>query len=79
MPVGGIREKVLAAHRAGIKVVFIPKKNEKDLLELSKKVRSELNIMPINHIDELIEVALLKAEPIPEEDKTEKNDQVGEE
>ncbi len=80
LPVGGIREKVLAAHRAGIKVVFIPKKNEKDLLELSKKVRSELNIMPINHIDELIEVALLKAEPIPEEeDKTEKNDQVGEE
>ncbi|MAT44420.1 MAG: endopeptidase La [Anaerolineaceae bacterium] len=75
LPVGGIREKVLAAHRAGIKVVFIPKKNEKDLLELSKKVRSDLNIIPINHIDELIEVALLEAEPVPEEEKTEEKEQ----
>lgn len=73
LPVGGIREKVLAAHRAGIKVVFIPKKNEKDLLELNKKVRSELNIIPINHIDELIDIALLPAEVTVEEEGQEQN------
>lgn len=62
LPVGGIREKILAAHRAGITTVIIPKKNEKDLEEISKKVRSVVKITPISHMDELIDIALLPEE-----------------
>jgi ATP-dependent Lon protease len=66
LPVGGIREKILAAHRAGITTIIIPKKNEKDLEELNKKVRNSLNIIAINHIDEILDIALL-----PKQEKTE--------
>lgn len=66
LPVGGIREKILAAHRAGITTIIIPKKNEKDLEELNKKVRTSLNIIAINHIDEILDIALL-----PKQEKTE--------
>jgi len=62
LPVGGIREKILAAHRAGITTIIIPKKNEKDLGELNKKVRSSLNIIGINHIEEILDIALLPAQ-----------------
>jgi ATP-dependent Lon protease len=62
LPVGGIREKILAAHRAGITTIIIPKKNEKDLGELNKKVRASLNIIAINHIDEILDIALLPAQ-----------------
>ncbi len=59
LPVGGIREKILAAHRAGITTIIIPKKNEKDLEELNKKVKAKINIIAVTHIDEVIDVALL--------------------
>jgi ATP-dependent Lon protease len=45
LPVGGIREKVLAAHRAGLRTVLMPRKNEKDLIDVPKRARSELNII----------------------------------
>jgi ATP-dependent Lon protease len=63
LPVGGIREKILAAHRAGITKIFIPVKNEKDLVDLSKKVRKQLNIVLVKHMDEVIEEVLLPADP----------------
>lgn len=63
LPVGGIREKILAAHRAGITKIFIPVKNEKDLIDLSKKVRKQLNIVLVKHMDDVIDQVLLPADP----------------
>ena len=59
LPIGGVREKVLAAHRAGIKTVIIPKKNLKDLVDVPKKARNDLNICPVEHLDEVLEIAVL--------------------
>ncbi len=59
LPVGGIREKVLAAHRSGLKTVILPKKNLKDLIEVPKRARSQLRIIPVEHMDEVLEIALL--------------------
>jgi ATP-dependent Lon protease len=61
LPVGGVREKVLAAHRAGLKTVILPKKNLKDLVDVPKRARNELNIVPVEHIDQVLEVALAPA------------------
>jgi len=54
LPVGGIREKVLAANRIGIKTILIPEKNIKDLVELPEQVRNVLEIIPVNHMDQVI-------------------------
>jgi ATP-dependent Lon protease len=59
LPVGGIREKVLAAHRAGLKTVILPKRNLKDLIDIPKRARSELKIYSVDHIDQVLELALL--------------------
>ena len=62
LPIGGVREKVLAAHRAGLKTVILPEKNLKDLIDLPKTARSELKIIPVRHMDDVLQVALsLKA------------------
>jgi ATP-dependent Lon protease len=58
LPIGGVREKVLAAHRAGLKVVLLPEKNMKDLFDVPKAVRSELKIVPVKHMDQVLELAL---------------------
>jgi ATP-dependent Lon protease len=58
LPVGGIREKVLAAHRAGIKKVILPEKNMKDLIDIPKKVIIDLKIIPVQHMDEVLKHAL---------------------
>jgi ATP-dependent Lon protease len=60
LPIGGVREKVLAAHRAGLKTVLLPEKNMKDLVELPKTARSELKIIPIKHMDDVLAIALAK-------------------
>ena len=65
LPIGGVREKVLAAHRAGLKVVLLPEKNLKDLHDVPKTARSELKIVPVTHMDQVIDVALAP-EPIIE-------------
>jgi ATP-dependent Lon protease len=65
LPVGGVREKVLAAHRIGLKNVIIPKHNEKDLIEIPKNVRSELKITLVEHIDEVLRQALRKESVLP--------------
>jgi len=59
LPVGGVREKVLAAHRAGIKKVILPKLNMKDLVDVPKRARNDLEITSVEHMDEVIKVALL--------------------
>jgi ATP-dependent Lon protease len=58
LPIGGVREKVLAAHRAGLKVVILPEKNLKDLVELPKTARAELKIIPVKHLDDVLKIAL---------------------
>ncbi len=58
LPIGGVREKVLAAHRAGIKIVVLPEKNMKDLVDVPKTARAELRIIPVSHEDQVLEVAL---------------------
>jgi ATP-dependent Lon protease len=58
LPIGGLREKTLAAHRAGLKVVLIPEKNVKDLVDVPKKVREDLKIVPIQHMDQIIDLAI---------------------
>jgi ATP-dependent Lon protease len=61
LPIGGVRNKVLAAHRAGLKTVILPEKNLKDLVDVPKKALAELNIVPVTVMDEVLEVALMPA------------------
>jgi ATP-dependent Lon protease len=61
LPVGGVREKVLAAYRAGLKTVILPRRNLKDLVDVPKRARSELNIIPIEHMDQVFDLALAPA------------------
>ena len=60
LPIGGLKEKLLAAHRAGIKQVLIPKENEKDLAEMPKKIIDDIKITPVEHADEVLKIALTK-------------------
>ena len=60
LPIGGLKEKLLAAHRAGIKQVLIPKENEKDLVDMPKKITEDIIITPVEHVDEVLKVALTK-------------------
>ncbi|RCN55854.1 endopeptidase La [Acidiferrobacter thiooxydans] len=58
LPIGGLKEKLLAAHRGGIKTVIIPEENRKDLVELPKNIQESLDIKPLRWIDQVLEVAL---------------------
>jgi ATP-dependent Lon protease len=60
LPIGGVREKVLAAHRAGLKTVILPEKNLKDLVDLPKTAKAELKIIPVKHMDDVLDIALSK-------------------
>ena len=60
LQIGGLKEKLLAAHRAGIKEVIIPKDNEKDLVEIPKKVKDDIKITPVEFADEAIRLGLTK-------------------
>ena len=60
MPVGGIREKVLAAHRAGIKKILLPRENERDIDDIPQTVRKQLEFVLIDHVDQALEEALVK-------------------
>jgi ATP-dependent Lon protease len=62
LPVGGIKEKVLAGMRAGIRTIILPKKNEKDLEEIPEHIRTQLNFQFIQRMDEAIELALKQTE-----------------
>ena len=65
LPIGGLKEKLLAAHRGGIDTVLIPQENEKDLAEIPKNIKDKLNIVPVKWIDQVLEVALQHM-PAPE-------------
>jgi ATP-dependent Lon protease len=69
LPIGGLKEKLLAAHRAGVKTVLIPEENRKDLAEMPKNILAKLDIKPVRWIDQVLEVALQKM-PTPLEEKS---------
>jgi len=60
LPIGGLKEKLLAAHRGGIKIVLIPQENERDLKEVPENVKAEIDIRCVSWIDEVLEVALVE-------------------
>jgi len=60
LPIGGLKEKLLAAHRAGIKIVLIPIENKKDLIEVPKTILESMEIIPVKNVDEVLKVALTK-------------------
>ena len=61
LPIGGLKEKLLAAHRAGIKKVLIPIENKKDLIEVPESIRKTIEIIPVKNVDEVLKVALTKS------------------
>ncbi len=65
LPIGGVKEKVIAAHRAGIKTVILPKENEKDLFEIPANVRKKLRFVFVEHMDEVLSEALGEAMGLP--------------
>ncbi|PIE83705.1 MAG: endopeptidase La [Candidatus Contendobacter odensis] len=77
LPIGGLKEKLLAAHRGGITTVVIPEDNRKDLAEIPENIRSRLNIQPVRWIDQVLDIALQrpptpnKPDPVTEEDSSE--------
>jgi ATP-dependent Lon protease len=67
LPIGGLKEKLLAAHRGGITKVLIPEENEKDLAEIPDNIKEKLEIIPVRWIDQVLEVALAhRPTPLPE-------------
>jgi len=64
LAIGGLKEKLLAAQRGGLKTVLIPQENEKDLVEIPDNVKGSLEIVPVSMVDEVLSTALLR-EPIP--------------
>jgi ATP-dependent Lon protease len=58
LPIGGLKEKLLAAHRGGIEVVLIPEENRKDLVEIPKNILDKLDVKPVQWIEQALEVAL---------------------
>ena len=71
LPIGGLKEKLLAAHRGGITTVLIPQENEKDLPEIPKNIKDKLAIVPVKWIDQVLEIALQHM-PLPEAEQERK-------
>lgn len=59
LPIGGLKEKLIAAHRGGIKTIIIPKTNEKDLVEIPDHIKKDLKIIPVFHVDEVLKLTLI--------------------
>ena len=83
LPIGGLKEKLLAAHRAGIKKVLIPMENKKDLVEVPKTILEAMEVIPTKNVDEVLKVALVKplkriewvdVDQIAEKNKTKKEE-----
>jgi ATP-dependent Lon protease len=72
LPIGGLKEKLLAAHRGGVKTVLIPRDNEKDLADIPENVKQGIKIIPVSSVDEVLKLALTKPlQPIEWHDQDE--------
>jgi len=71
LPIGGLKEKMLAAHRANLKTVIVPKDNEKDLGDLPPNVLKVLEVVPVENVDEVLKIALLQLETTAHKGETE--------
>ena len=60
LPIGGLKEKVLAAYREGMKTIVLPKDNEKDIEDIPETVREKMEFKPVESMDEVLKIALLK-------------------
>lgn len=60
LPIGGLKEKCMSAHRAGLTTIILPKDNEKDIEDIPESVRKELTFYPVEHLDEVLRHALTK-------------------
>jgi ATP-dependent Lon protease len=69
LPIGGLKEKLLAAHRGGITTALIPKENEKDLVEIPKNIKDKLTVIPVRWIDEVLQLSLQRM-PVPKSPET---------
>jgi ATP-dependent Lon protease len=65
LPIGGVKEKLLAAHRIGVATAILPRENEKDLAEVPKVVLEAMQVQLVDHIDEVLKIALLPPETPP--------------
>ncbi|MBE2220919.1 MAG: endopeptidase La [Anaerolineae bacterium] len=65
LPIGGLKAKTIAAHRAGIGTVLLPMGNAQDIPELPERIRKDLTLIPVSHLDKVLEIALLEAEERP--------------
>jgi ATP-dependent Lon protease len=72
LPIGGLKEKLLAAHRGGISTVIIPEENERDLVDIPKNIKQHLDIKPVRWIDEVLQIALQET-PTPKGEKSAEN------
>src|SRR6185369_13038366 len=71
LQIGGLKEKLLAAHRGGIKTVMIPEENVKDLVDIPDNIKNKLEIVPVKWIDKVLEIALERQpDPMPEPDES---------
>lgn len=69
LPIGGLKEKVLAAHRAGVNEVLMPKENVKDIEEIPENIRQTIKLTPVSHMDEVFKLALVRMPEDPTEKK----------
>ena len=67
LPIGGLKEKVLAAYREGMKIIVLPKENARDIEEIPESVREKLTFVPASHMDEVLKTALLPKEEMQHE------------
>ncbi|MGQ9567627.1 MAG: endopeptidase La [Anaerolineae bacterium] len=65
LPIGGVREKVMAAHRAGLRAFILPRKNEQDLEEIPRRIRSDMQFILVDRMEEVLPVALRDSTPVP--------------
>jgi len=79
LPIGGVKEKLLAAHRLGLRTVLLPKDNEKDLAEIPPEVQAQLKIHFVESMDEVLQIALEKPLPVPAHPAVEVEPKFGEE
>jgi ATP-dependent Lon protease len=73
LTVGGLKEKVMAAHRAGIKTVIVPRRNQKDMVEIPKKIQRDLKFVFVDRMDDVLPVTLLAQPAKPRRSRTRKD------